>query len=129
LNPERVPAHLIEWSQNRRMAGQNTQEFTDASFDQDVLNSEVPVLVDFWAEWCGPCKMIAPTVEHIASEYSGKVKVGKVNVDDNSAIAARYGIRGIPTLLLFKGGKVVDQRVGAVPKGELVKMLSPHVLA
>jgi len=111
------------------MAGQNTQEFTDASFDQDVLNSEVPVLVDFWAEWCGPCKMIAPTVEHIASEYSGKVKVGKVNVDDNSAIAARYGIRGIPTLLLFKGGKVVDQRVGAVPKGELVKMLSPHVLA
>jgi len=109
------------------MAGQNTHEFTDASFDQDVLNSEVPVLVDFWAEWCGPCKMIAPTVENIAHEYSGKVKVGKVNVDDNGATAARYGIRGIPTLLLFKGGKVVDQRVGAVPKGELVKMISPHV--
>ena len=109
------------------MAGKNTLELTDASFDQDVLNSDVPVLVDFWAEWCGPCKMIAPTVDAFAGEYDGKVKVGKVNVDENSATAARYNIRGIPTLLLFKGGKVVDQRVGAVGKGELVKMVEPHV--
>jgi thioredoxin 1 len=109
------------------MAGKNTHEFTDASFDQDVLTSDVPVLVDFWAEWCGPCKMIGPTVDAVAEEYAGKLKVGKVNVDDNTGTAARYGIRGIPTLLLFKGGKVVDQRVGAVPKGEMVKMLSPHI--
>jgi len=109
------------------MAGKNTLEFNDSSFDQDVLNAEVPVLVDFWAEWCGPCKMIAPTVESFAEEFSGKVKVGKVNVDDNGATAMRYNIRGIPTLLLFKGGKVVDQRVGAVGKSDLVKMVEPHV--
>lgn len=109
------------------MAGKNTLEFTDASFDQDVVNSDSPVLVDFWAEWCGPCKMIAPTVDAFAEEYAGKVKVGKVNVDENSATAQRYNIRGIPTLLLFKGGKVVDQRVGAVGKAELAKMVEPHV--
>lgn len=109
------------------MAGNNTLEFTDANFDQAVVNADTPVLVDFWAEWCGPCKMIAPTVEAFAAEYSGKVKVGKVNVDENSATAQRFNIRGIPTLLLFKGGKVVDQRVGAVGKGELTKMVEPHV--
>ncbi len=109
------------------MAGKNTLEFNDSSFDQDVLNADVPVLVDFWAEWCGPCKMIAPTVDAFAEEFTGKVKVGKVNVDDNGATAMRYNIRGIPTLLLFKGGKVVDQRVGAVGKSELVKMVEPHV--
>lgn len=105
------------------MAGNNTHAFTTDSFDQDVLQSEVPVLVDFWAEWCGPCRMIAPTVDAFADEYAGKVKVGKVNVDEHSSIAARYNVRGIPTLLLFKGGKVVDQRVGAVGKGELAKMV------
>jgi thioredoxin 1 len=109
------------------MAGKNTLEFTDAAFDADVVNSDVPVLVDFWAEWCGPCRMIAPTVDAFAEEYSGKVKVGKLNVDENNATAMRYNVRGIPTLLLFKGGKVVDQRVGAVGKGELVKMVTPHV--
>jgi thioredoxin 1 len=109
------------------MAGKNTLEFTDNSFDADVLNSDLPVLVDFWAEWCGPCKMIGPTIDALADEYSGKLKIGKVNVDDNQSTPMRYGVRGIPTLLLFKGGKVVDQRVGAVPKGELVKMLAPHV--
>jgi thioredoxin 1 len=109
------------------MAGNNTLELTDAAFDADVINSEVPVLVDFWAEWCGPCRMIAPTVDAFAEEYSGKVKVGKLNVDENNATAMRYNVRGIPTLLLFKGGKVVDQRVGAVGKGELVKMVTPHV--
>lgn len=109
------------------MAGKNTLELTDATFDADVLKAEKPVLVDFWAEWCGPCKMIAPTVEAFAEEYSGKLKVGKVDVDTNINTASRYNIRGIPTLLLFKGGKVVDQRVGAVGKSELVKMVEPHL--
>ena len=109
------------------MAGVNTLTFNDATFDTDVLNSEAPVLVDFWAEWCGPCLMMAPTIDWIATEYAGKVKVGKLNVDDNGGTAMRYGIRGIPTLLLFKGGRVVEQRVGAVGKSEVQKMLDPHV--
>jgi len=109
------------------MAGNHTLEFTDTNFDTEVLQSSTPVLVDFWAKWCGPCKVIAPTVEALAEEYAGKVKVGKVDVDENINTPSRYGIRGIPTLLLFKGGKVVDQRVGTVGKGELVKMISPHV--
>ena len=109
------------------MAGNNTQTFSDASFDKDVLNSDVPVLVDFWAEWCGPCRMMGPTVDQVATEYVGKVKVGKLDVDSNPQSAARYGIRGIPTLLLFKGGKVVDQKVGAIGKPEFQKMLDAHV--
>ncbi len=109
------------------MAGANVLTFTDSSFDTDVINSEVPVLVDFWAEWCGPCKMMAPTVDQIASEYAGKLKVGKVDVDENGGTAMRYNIRGIPTLLLFKGGRVIDQRVGAVGKSEVVRMLERHV--
>ena len=86
--------------------GANTLEFTDATFDKDVLNSDVPVLVDFWAEWCGPCRMMTPTVDAIANDYAGKVKVGKVNVDENGGTAMRYNVRGIPTLLLFKGGQI-----------------------
>jgi thioredoxin 1 len=109
------------------MAGQNTLTFTDATFESDVLSSEVPVLVDFWAEWCGPCRMMGPTVDQIAVDYADKVKVGKVDVDSNQQVAARYGIRGIPTLLLFKGGKVVDQKVGAIGKPEFQKMLDAHV--
>jgi len=109
------------------MAGENTLQFTDSAFDQDVLNSEVPVLVDFWAPWCGPCKAMSPTVDALASEYAGKVKIGKLNTDENPATAMRYQVRGIPTLLLFKGGKVVDQRVGAMPKPEVQKMIEPHV--
>jgi thioredoxin 1 len=109
------------------MAGPNTLEFTDSSFDNDVLQSDVPVLVDFWAEWCGPCRMMSPTVDAIATEYAGKVKVGKVNVDENGTVAMRYNIRGIPTLLLFKGGKVVEQKVGAVGKTDVQRMLDGHV--
>jgi len=109
------------------MAGQNTLNFTDSTFDQDVLRSEVPVLVDFWAEWCGPCRMMAPTIDVVATEYAGKVKVGKVDVDSNNGVAMRYNIRGIPTLLLFKGGAVVEQRVGAVGKSEVQKMIDAHV--
>jgi thioredoxin 1 len=109
------------------MAGLNTLTFSDAAFDNDVLNSSVPVLVDFWAEWCGPCRMMEPTIDAIATDYSGRVRVGKLNVDDNGDVATRYGIRGIPTLLLFKGGRVVEQRVGAVGKTDVQKMLDTHL--
>ena len=109
------------------MAGQNTLTFTDSEFDSAVLKSDVPVLVDFWAEWCGPCRQMGPTIDVLATEYAGKVKVGKLDVDSNGNTAMRYNVRGIPTLLLFKGGQVVEQRVGAVGKTEVQKMIDPHV--
>jgi thioredoxin 1 len=98
------------------MAGLGVLEVSDATFDQEVLQSEQPVLVDFWASWCGPCKAIAPSVEAVAAAYAGRLKVTKVNVDQNGAAPSRFGIRGIPALLFFKGGKVADQIVGFVPQ-------------
>ncbi len=109
------------------MAGINTLTFTDESFEKDVLQSDVPVLVDFWAEWCPPCRAIGPTVDQVANDYSGKVKVGKVDIDVNEQTAARFGVRSIPTLLVFKGGQVVEQRVGAIGKPEFQKMLDSHL--
>ena len=109
------------------MAAQNTLTFSDSTFDQDVLRSEAPVLVDFWAQWCPPCRQLGPTIDVVASEYAGKVKVGKLDVDSNGGTAMRYNVRGIPTLLLFKGGSVVEQRVGAIGKSEVQKMLDAHV--
>ena len=105
------------------MASDKVTTLNDANFKADVIDSAVPVLVDFWATWCAPCKAIAPVIDAIAEEYDGKIKVGKVNVDDNPATPANYGVRGIPTLILFKGGKVVDQVVGAVPKAQLEALI------
>jgi thioredoxin 1 len=101
------------------MAGVGVMEVSDSTFDQEVLRSEQPVLVDFWAVWCGPCKAIAPVVDSLATTYAGKLKVAKVNVDENAATPSRYGIRGIPTILFFKGGKIADQVVGYVPQSVL----------
>jgi thioredoxin 1 len=102
-------------------------EVTDANFKTEVLDSKTPVLVDFWAEWCGPCKIIAPVVEQLAKDFDGKLKVGKVDVDSNQQTAMQFGIRSIPTLLIFKSGKVVDQIVGAVPKQALSDKISKHL--
>jgi thioredoxin 1 len=102
-------------------------EITDANFDREVLQADRPVLIDFWAVWCGPCKMVAPVVEEIASEYDGKLKVGKLDVDNNPEVSMKFGIRSIPTLMVFKGGKVVEQIIGAVPKRNLLAKVTPHI--
>jgi len=98
-------------------------EFSDQNFDAEVLKADLPTLVDFWAPWCGPCRMVGPIVEELAKQYAGKIKVGKLNVDNNANTAAQYGVRSIPTLILFKAGKVASQTVGAQPKTELVKFI------
>ena len=105
------------------MAGKNVQEFNDLNFEQEVLKSDVPVLVDFAATWCGPCKAIAPLVGQVADEYEGKIKVGTIDIDDSPGIAQRFGIKGVPTLFVFKGGEVVGKMVGAAPKKNIADLV------
>jgi len=102
-------------------------ELTDDNFEEEVEKSDLPVLVDFWAEWCGPCRMITPVVKEMADEYEGKAKIGKVNVDENPNISMKFGVRSIPTLLIFKNGEVADQVVGAVPKSQLTNKLDAQL--
>jgi thioredoxin 1 len=109
------------------MAGENTLEFTDQNFEQEVLKSDKPVLVDFWAVWCAPCRMMESAVASIANDYAGRAKVGKLNVDENLSVTSRYGIRSIPTLLLFKNGEIQEQVVGTTSKDALNKLLDRHL--
>jgi thioredoxin 1 len=108
------------------MAG-NVVEFTDNNFQSEVLDSQQPVLVDFWAPWCGPCKMLTPTIEELANDFQGKVRIGKLNTDDNPQTASGYGISAIPTVLLFKGGSIVDRFVGVTPKAKMSASLNSHL--
>ncbi|GAB6077615.1 thioredoxin [Hydrogenobaculum acidophilum] len=105
----------------------NVIELTDANWESEVINSSVPVLVDFWAPWCGPCRIIAPVVEKLAGEFAGQIKVGKLNTDDNPGVSMRYGIRAIPTIMMFKNGEVVDTRVGVQPEDSLRKMIKNNL--
>ncbi len=104
-----------------------TTNTTDTSFEQDVLNSDTPVLVDFWAEWCGPCKQIGPALEEIAGEMEGKLTIAKINIDENPNIPQKYGVRGIPTLMIFSGGQVTATKVGALPKGKIAEWIESSI--
>jgi thioredoxin 1 len=105
------------------MAGENLTQLSDANFEAEILKSTTPALVDFWAPWCGPCRVVGPVVEELAAQFTGQIKVAKMNVDENPITPGKYGIRGIPTLILFKGGEVLDQIVGAVPKGNIETLI------
>ncbi len=105
----------------------NMLTLTNTNFDAELKNADSPLLVDFWAEWCGPCRMVAPVLEKLAEEYDGKVRIGKVNVDEQSGLATKYGIQSIPTLLIFKGGKVVEQFIGATTRDVLARMIDKHL--
>ena len=109
------------------MASDNIMTLTSGNFDEETKRAESPILVDFWAEWCGPCRMVAPVLEQLATDYKGKVRIGKVNVDEHSGVAAKYGVQSIPTLLLFKQGKVVEQYIGFTSKDVLVKLIDKHL--
>jgi thioredoxin 1 len=109
------------------MSSESIKHTTDASFDADVLKSDKLVLVDYWAEWCGPCKMIAPILDDLSHDYDGRLEIAKMNVDENQAIPAKFGIRGIPTLMLFKGGELVATKVGALPKAQLTAFIDAHL--
>lgn len=109
------------------MSGEKIKHVTDASFDSDVLQSDRPVLVDYWAEWCGPCRMIAPILEELSEDYGERLQIAKMNVDENQQIPARFGIRGIPTLMLFKSGQLVATKVGALPKAQLAAFVDGHL--
>jgi thioredoxin 1 len=109
------------------MASDKVTTFTDGNFDTDVLQASTPVLVDFWAEWCGPCRALGPTIDALAGDYAGRVSVGKLNVDENPGITVKYMVRGIPTVMLFKGGQVVEQIVGLADKAEFKKALDKHL--
>lgn len=109
------------------MASELIKHITDASFENDVLKSELPVLVDYWAEWCGPCRMIAPVLDELAVTYAGKLQITKMNVDENQTVPAQFGIRGIPTLMIFKTGKLVKTQVGALSKGQMTTLVAEHI--
>jgi thioredoxin 1 len=109
------------------MSSESIKHVTDASFDSDVLQSDKLVLVDYWAEWCGPCKMIAPILDDLSKDYDGRLQITKMNVDENQAVPAKFGIRGIPTLMLFKGGELVATKVGALPKAQLTAFIDGHL--
>jgi thioredoxin 1 len=125
--PARVSRAFTEDAMSATSETTATSKVTDANFDVDVLKSSEPVVVDFWAEWCGPCRMIGPSLEEIAGEMKGKVKIVKLNIDENPAVASKLGIRSIPTLMMFKDGKLAAQKTGAAPKSELVRWINASV--
>ena len=124
---EYVKVYGAEFLRTQLMASENVQTLTDSNFEQTVNHTAQPILVDFWAEWCGPCRRLAPTVDELAKDYNGRVVVAKMNVDENPATPMRFSIRGIPTLLLFKGGQLVEQVVGLADKDALKKLIDKHV--